>query len=92
MPEVYRIRIVGGAKFDCAEDERVLIAMERCGENDIGVGCRGGGCGIRRIKVVDGDYRTGKMSAAKVSEREREAGFALACRVFPESDLLIEVG
>lgn len=92
MPEPYEIRIVGGAHFRCAADERVLIAMERCGENDIGVGCRGGGCGICRIRVIDGDYRTGKMSTANVSETEREAGFALACRVFPESDLLIEVG
>lgn len=91
MPEPYRIRIVGGAKFECAENERVLLAMERCGENDIGVGCRGGGCGICRIRVIEGDYRTGKMSVAKVSETEREAGFALACRLFPASDLLIEV-
>lgn len=31
------------------------------------------------------------MSTAKVSETEREAGYALACRLFPASDLLIEV-
>lgn len=91
MAETHRIRVVGGAEFDCAADERVLLAMERCGASDIGVGCRGGGCGICRIKVVDGDYTTGKMSAAKVSESERAAGFALACRLFPAGDLVIEV-
>jgi len=91
MPETYQVRIVGGAQFDCAADERVLTAMERCGEHDIGVGCRGGGCGICKVRVIDGDYRTGKMSTAKVSEIEREAGYALACRLYPESDLSIEV-
>lgn len=91
MAEPYRIRIIGGGEFDCAADERVLLAMERCGADDIGIGCRGGGCGICRIRVVDGEYRTGKMSAAKVSEIERSAGFALACRLFPAGDLLIEV-
>ena len=87
----HRIQIVGGGEFSCGEGERVLLAMERCGSSDIGVGCRGGGCGSCRIRVVDGDYRTGKMSTAKISETEREAGFALACRVFPVSDLLIEI-
>lgn len=91
MAEPHRVQIVGGTKFICREDERVLIAMERCGASDIGVGCRGGGCGMCRVRVVAGDYRTGKMSTAKVSETEREAGYALACRLFPASDLLIEV-
>ena len=88
----HRIRIVGGGEFICSEGERVLLAMERCGSSDIGVGCRGGGCGICRVRVVGGEYKTGKMSAAKISETERAAGFALACRVFPVSDLLIEIG
>ncbi|MBA4355156.1 MAG: ferredoxin [Novosphingobium sp.] len=91
MAALHRIRIVDGAEFDCGKEERVLIAMERSGADDIGVGCRGGGCGICRIRVVGGDYKTGKMSAEKVSEVDRAAGFALACRLYPEADLLIEV-
>ena len=87
----HRIQIVGGGEFSCGEGERVLLAMERCGSSDIGVGCRGGGCGICRVKVVEGGYKTGKMSAAKVSESDREAGYALACRLYPAGDLLIEV-
>lgn len=91
MPEVHRIAIVGGAEFFCGEGERVLLAMERCGANDIGVGCRGSGCGICRVRVVGGLYRTGKMSAEKVSRTDQTAGYALACRLYPISDLLIEV-
>lgn len=91
MAVIHRIRIADGAEFDCSEDERVLFAMERCGADGIGVGCRGGGCGICRVRVVDGDYRTGKMSAEKVPESDRAAGFALACRLYPATDLVIEI-
>lgn len=91
MGKQYRIDIVEGATFLCDEDERVLIAMERCGVEDIGVGCRGGGCGICRVRVAKGAYRLGKMSANKVCEEERLAGYALACRLFPQDDLLIEI-
>jgi hypothetical protein len=41
--------------------------------------------------VVDGDYKTGKMSTVKVSESDREAGYALACRLYPVGNLLIAV-
>lgn len=88
---VHRISIVGGNEFACPEDERVLIAMERCGFDDIGVGCRGGGCGFCRVRVVEGQYRTGKMSAEKISPEDRAAGYVLACRLYPSGDLMIEV-
>jgi ferredoxin len=90
--ETHQIRIVGGGQFACPEGERVLIAMERSGGNDIGVGCRGGGCGICVVRVVEGEYRTGKMSTAKVSVADQAKGYALACRLYPLNDLLIEVG
>ena len=86
----HRIRIVEGAEFDCGEDERVLIAMERCGGGGIEVGCRGGGCGICRIRVVSGDYKTGKMSRSRISNQDEAAGLVLACRLYPRSDLILE--
>jgi len=89
--EAHQIRIVGGAKFTCSEEERVLLAMERCGADGIGVGCRGGGCGFCRVRVIEGKYRTGKMSAAKVSLADQANGYVLACRLYPKNDLLIEV-
>ena len=91
MAETHRIHIVGGKSFACRDDERVLLAMERGGADGIEVGCRGGGCGICRVRVVDGEYRTGKMSIAAVSEADRKAGYALACRLFPDGELVIEV-
>ncbi len=86
----YNIQIAGGGQFTCREDERVLIAMERSGAKGIGVGCRGGGCGFCRVRVVKGRYRTGRMSAAQISTDDRTKGYALACQLYPLHDLLIE--
>ncbi|MDB5698659.1 MAG: ferredoxin [Alphaproteobacteria bacterium] len=87
----YRVEIVDGSRFECAEEERVLIAMERLGLQDIFVGCRGGGCGVCKVKVTSGKYRTGKMSKLQVSDAEQAEGFVLACKLFPLEDLVIEL-
>jgi ferredoxin len=88
---VYRITVEGGGEpFSCRCGERVLIAMERAGRAQIPTGCRGGGCGVCKVRVLSGSYVTGKMSRAHVSERDEEQGYALACRLFPESDLHLE--
>ena len=73
--------------FSCGEDEGVLAAMERAGVEPVAVGCRRGGCGHCKVLVLEGDYVLGKMSAAEVSAAEREEGYALACRLFPRSEL-----
>ncbi|MEE8171486.1 MAG: 2Fe-2S iron-sulfur cluster binding domain-containing protein [Alphaproteobacteria bacterium] len=80
-----------GAHFSCPDGERVLIAMEHQGLKHIPIGCRGGGCGTCRVFVARGRYRTRKMSRAHVSEAEEQAGYALACRLIPESDLLVRL-
>lgn len=76
-----------GHELTCGPDDTVLVAMERAGLKAIPVGCRGGGCGACRVQVVAGKYRLGKMSRAHVTTDEERQGFALACRLFPESDL-----
>ena len=77
--------------FDCSEGEVVLAAMVKTGKKGIPKGCFGGGCGICRIRVIQGDYTTGKMSRAHVTEQEQADGFALACKCFPQGDLQVEV-
>jgi ferredoxin len=84
--------VVEGAEdrgFTCGADEGVLAAMERAGGEPVPVGCRRGGCGHCRVLVLEGDYELGKMSAAEVSPDERAEGYALACRLFPRSELRI---
>lgn len=77
--------------FSCAPEQNVLAAMERLGRKGIPVGCRGGGCGICRVQVLDdGRYRTLKMSRAQVSEEDEAAGICLACKLIPQSNLRLK--
>lgn len=77
--------------FKCSPQTSVLVAMQEAAEKVINVGCRSGGCGVCKIRILDGDYDTKVMSRAKLSVEEQGQGFALACRVFPKSDMKIEV-
>ncbi|MBJ7552556.1 2Fe-2S iron-sulfur cluster-binding protein [Marinomonas ostreistagni] len=47
------------------------------------VGCRGGGCGVCKCRVVKGEFFAKAMSKSHISQEEREQGVVLACRVFP---------
>jgi ferredoxin len=86
--------LTSGKQFKCAPDRHLLQGMEastvgfelvRC----IPVGCRGGGCGICKIQIVDGQYEARKMSAEQVTAIERKKNIVLACRVYPRSDLVV---
>jgi ferredoxin len=80
-----------GASFSCKPHEMLLAAMVRLGKRGIPVGCRSGGCGVCKVLIQQGDYANGKISRAHVSEQEEQAGFSLACRCQPKSDLVITV-
>lgn len=83
--------------FPCYADETVLKAMERApgfgfaaaNGRRISVGCRQGGCGVCRVQVLSGSYRTGPMSRAHVTVEEEKEGYALACRLYPQGDLTL---
>jgi len=78
------------AGFTASSRHSVLVAMERAGQALIPVGCRGGGCGLCRIRVLRGEYSSKRMSRAWVSPEEEAEGTVLACRVYPRGDLKIE--
>ncbi|HSM67137.1 MAG TPA: 2Fe-2S iron-sulfur cluster-binding protein [Ilumatobacteraceae bacterium] len=82
--------VVDGAtsvSFDVCDGGRLLHEMiaHRC--SAIAVGCRGGGCGVCRVRILDGTYTTKRMSRRHVSEADEHAGVVLACRTIPTSDL-----
>lgn len=77
--------------FVCKGEESVLRAMERCGRKGIPSGCRNGGCGVCKVRILSGEYHCKKMSRAHVSELEEGDGYALACKCFPEGDITLEV-
>ena len=84
------IEILGsGRSYECPPDIDLLRGMERVGHKGIPVGCRGGGCGVCRIRIASGRFRTRRMSAAHVSDRDRRERIVLACRSYAESDLRI---
>ncbi len=80
-----------GERFQCRPDEHLLKAMERLNRRGIPVGCRGGGCGVCKIRVLAGCYTTRRMSRAHVSAAEEATGIGLACCVLPTSDLRVTV-
>ena len=77
-------------EFLCREGESLLNGMDYQRNKAIKIGCRGGGCGICKIKINRGEYDAKKMSIKHVTQEEREQGFALSCRVYPTSDMTIE--
>lgn len=83
------ITVQGSGSFQCPADVNLLRAMEQSGLRLIPVGCRGGGCGICKVRVLSGRYRTGPMSRSRVTPTERVTGFALSCRTFPVSEMSI---
>jgi len=80
----------------CPPGASVLDAFERArnpllamGNEVVRVGCRRGGCGICKVRIVEGKFRASHMSRAHVTEGDQADGLVLACCVFPESDLVV---
>lgn len=91
MGSVYRVtNRTTGDSFRCDQGQSVLKAMEQRGLKCVPVGCRGGGCGYCKIRVLDGEFECGKMSKAHVPPEAIEHGEVLACRIYPLTDLTIE--
>ena len=80
-----------GETFRCDEDTNVLLGMEQLCRKGIPVGCRNGGCGVCKVQVNKGQYAKRKMSRGVVSAEEEASGCVLACKIFPQSDLEVEV-
>ncbi|MCK9506148.1 MAG: 2Fe-2S iron-sulfur cluster-binding protein [Porticoccaceae bacterium] len=80
-----------GETYSCDARESILTGMARLGRRGIPLGCRGGGCGVCKVQVLQGQFEAGAMSRAHVSEEEQAAGAVLACRIMPHSDLAVKV-
>ncbi|MBA1148780.1 2Fe-2S iron-sulfur cluster binding domain-containing protein [Ectothiorhodospiraceae bacterium WFHF3C12] len=88
----HRITILDtGEVYTCPDSVSVLKAMAQLGRKGIPSGCHGGGCGVCKVQVVSGEIETLTMSRTHVSEEEERAGFALACRCYPGSDVSLKV-
>lgn len=91
----FTITVEGAGTATCYASERVLVALERAQgfgrlkglPRKLPVGCRRGGCGVCRVRVLSGDYQVSPMSRAHVTEADEAAGIVLACSIYPLSDL-----
>lgn len=80
-----------GTTFIGRDDESIFRAMHKSGRSIFKGGCEGGGCGICKVKILEGEYLVFKnMSRAHVSEEEELQGIVLACCVKPSGDILLE--
>jgi len=82
-----------GEAYACSSDESLLRGMLRLGRKGIPVGCVNGGCGVCKVRIVEGGVRPlGPVSRAHVSVSEEAQGYTLACRAAPATaSVLLEV-
>lgn len=87
------VRVVQtGETYTCATNESLLRGMLRLGRKGIPVGCINGGCGVCKVRIVEGQVTVlGPVSRAHVSEEEQAQGLTLACRVAPSCCITLEV-
>ncbi|MBB5374286.1 2Fe-2S iron-sulfur cluster-binding protein [Acidocella aromatica] len=99
MPAPYKITVENAGEATCYENERVLVALERAQgfgrlknlPRKLPVGCRRGGCGVCRARVLSGNYRTDPMSRAHVSEADEAVGLVLSCAIYALGDLSLRL-
>ncbi len=77
--------------FYCKEGQTILSAMAAMGKRGIPSGCHGGGCGVCKIQIIEGEVETKSMSSEHVSKTDIEQGKILACRTTPESNIRLKV-
>ncbi|MEZ5646151.1 MAG: 2Fe-2S iron-sulfur cluster binding domain-containing protein [Burkholderiaceae bacterium] len=78
--------------FPCAANESLLTGMVRLGRKGIPVGCVNGGCGVCKVRIVEGQIQAlGPISRAHVTRDEEAQGYTLACRVAPQTAVHLEV-
>ena len=79
-----------GDTLMCGLEEIVLTAILRSGAS-VMFGCRGGGCGTCKMRLISGLVDHGRCSAAVLPAEERESGWFLSCQARALSDLTVEL-
>jgi ferredoxin len=79
-----------GDTVTCRREEAVLSAILRSGAKVV-FGCRGGGCGTCKMRLLSGRVEQGRCSAAVLPEEEKKNGAFLSCQARALSDLTVEL-
>ena len=85
------VRTADGTSVEASVTDGSLLIAPFVGQpgSPIQVGCRGGGCGVCRVQVLDGEYRCKRMSRRFVTEQDEHEGYALACRMSVVDDVVV---
>ncbi|MBM3393166.1 MAG: 2Fe-2S iron-sulfur cluster binding domain-containing protein [Betaproteobacteria bacterium] len=91
-PKVNVSVVQTGETYPCAIGESLLQGMLRLGRKGIPVGCVNGGCGVCKVRILEGEIsQLGPVSRAHVTLDEEACGYTLACRVGPVTAVRLEV-
>lgn len=83
------IRLTSGKTLSVSEEESLYHALKRQGVYLVS-SCGGKGtCGKCKVKIIRGKCEV--ISFGKLGQKEREAGFVIACQTFPKEDVIIEI-
>lgn len=85
---IYQV-VINDKKIAVKENETILNASIRQA-GGIFVGCKGGGCGMCKIKVVTGNTVDGISSKSVLPNEDYAHGYRLACQSKPTTDMVIE--
>jgi ferredoxin len=86
----FRIEVNGANHpLSALPGQTLLACMIASGATMLKVGCRNGGCGVCRVRVIEGDYRALPMNRARISAEDQESNIALACRIVPLGNLRV---
>lgn len=88
MNESFNVLLDNGS-FKCNSKKHLMESLYRKSPK-VPKGCHNGGCGVCKIKVISGEYKSIVMSRKHISQEEEDKGIVLACRVFPKTDMEIE--
>ncbi len=83
------IRLTSGETLSISEGENIYQAIKGHGIYLV-ASCGGKGiCGKCRVKIVEGRHKV--IAYGKLEQKEKDAGFVLACQTIPEEDLMVEI-
>jgi ferredoxin len=78
------------AQWIGSDTESVLDGAQRNGVK-IPYACKGGGCGLCKVRVEEGEFERGRSSIAVLPNDERILNYTLACKTYPKGNMKIQL-
>ncbi|MEW9670019.1 2Fe-2S iron-sulfur cluster-binding protein [Ammoniphilus sp. 3BR4] len=91
---MYKVSIIDSSHekdaFTCNHSQSLLDAALLQGIR-IPYACKGGGCGMCKIKVEEGLFERGLSSKDVLPDTERTMNYSLACKTYPKGDIKLRI-